>query len=1356
MNLLAMGLPMAAVLLSVILMSSGGSGASMLRFLPFMLASYLASGVTFVLGSRSYKKQLAKAKDDHGEALRALEVKLATLRQEQLRVLDDVDPEPAECLRRAQRKSPRLGERRPEDPDFLYLRLGVGRIQTSLHLEAPEAKTPSPEFAEEAKVAQSLYQEYSGIPDAPVRARLAWTGSLGISGGRYEILSAARALVTHTVTHHWPTEVQVAAVGRPSEGPNKPGGDPTWSWIANLPHATNAIGWRQAASGPDEQTLSALMTELEAMLQRREQSFEAQRQGKSGAELAPPLPRILLLFDNLPLNFAHPGLSLLLEKGRLLGVYGIFLMDKADHVPSDCGAIIEISSGRLTYKEIGPDGLKLECKPDLVDLKQAEALSGALGAVDWPLSEDLARPPELITFLALFGASNVEELPVEDWWDDEPPYGYLCAPIGKTSATGDMIFDLNDKDGAHGPHGLIGGMTGSGKSEVLKTLLLALATTHSPYDLNFALIDYKGGAAFNELAKLPHTVGVITDIESHATYGERVILALNGEINNRKRILENARAAFGFGRSHIDEYRRLPVKRPLPRLVVVFDEFAEFKQRHPAESKRLISIARQGRSLGVHLILATQNIEAAIDPEILQNSTFRICLRVSQVQDSIQMVGIPDAVNLTRGRGYFRAQTRQLFQAAYAGGAYLSEKPGARATSSVHRLWPDGRKDLIELPKWTPGDGKDSGAEQAQFTEAQAIVDRLGEAARHLRLKRPPPVWPNPLPDRLYLPEILSKHVSGGWDSTQWHPCRPWAARNCANVTVHPVLGLYDHPAEQKQVVFQIDPVRGGGHLLVFGSVGTGKSTLLRTLVTSLAYTRRPDEVHVYILDFGGQASLKALEPLPHVGAVVTRSEAERVERLIRYVHGEVARRDKLFRKERLDTWADYNARVPPQQRLPAIYLIIDGFGEFKRTFPTELVREAASLVSGGAAAGMFMVVSTNLQGDVPNDLFANINLRLTFHQADQTEYFRIVGKPSDAKVQEEIGKAPPPGRGLLRGTPPLEFQAALATSGLSDEDQARELSNLAEAMRRAWKGSLPIPIRSLPLLLTLPEQRPTAARSPQPTSSSLITVLGQDFESLSPVMLSLDDDGPTFLVAGVSPQSGKTTLLQTWVLSLAERYWPNDLQIVFLDHHTRTMSPFRRLPHKLDYIGSDSGLEHAATQLAEEIKRRQEAVERAYERDPDGFDSRTFMRRWPRILIVVDDYDRFAGQADAYRRRLADFLTSGGELGVSFLLSGNASELPRDYDDPLMQRTRKHGCGVLLSGTDGIEQFNEARRPPGQPGSGLPPGRGFVISRGRPKLFQAAVYWSEEEPPADALSRRLEAILSRFGAPEILSNASS
>jgi S-DNA-T family DNA segregation ATPase FtsK/SpoIIIE len=1317
-----------------------------------MMASYLASGVTFMIGSRNYKKQLAKAKDEHSEALRALEVKLNTLRQEQLRVLHDVDPEPAECLRRAQRKSSRLGERRPEDPDFLYLRLGIGRVPTTLNLEPPKAETPSPEFVEESKVAQSLYQEFSTIPDAPVCARLPWTGSLGIAGGRYEVLGVARALVAQIVTHHWPTEVQVGVVGRPAEAHTKPAADSTWSWMADLPHGTIALGWRSASSSPDEQTLSALMTELEAMLQRREQAFEAQRQGKSG-ELPPPLPRVLILFDHLPLTYAHPGLSLLLEKGQLLGVYGIFLTDKADNVPSDCGAIIEVASGRLTYKEIGPEGLKLECKPDLVDLKQAEALAQALEQVDWPLSEDLARPPELITFLSLFGAPNVKELPVESWWDEEPPFGYLCAPIGRTSATGDMIFNLNDQDGAHGPHGLIGGMTGSGKSEVLKTLLLALAATHSPYDLNFALIDYKGGAAFNELAKLPHTVGVITDIESHATYGERVILALNGEIDNRKRILENARAAFGFGRSHIDEYRRLPVKRPLPRLVVVFDEFAEFKQRHPAESKRLISIARQGRSLGVHLILATQNIEAAIDPEILQNSTFRICLRVSQVQDSIQMVGIPDAVNLTRGRGYFRAQTRQLFQAAYAGGSYSSEQPGARGASSVYRLWPDGRKETIDLPKWAPTDGKDGAGEQAQFTEAQAIVDRLGEAARHLRLKRPPPVWPNPLPDRLYLPEILGKHVSGGWDNSQWHPCRPWAARNRTDVTVHPVLGLYDHPAEQKQVVFQIDPVRGGGHLLIFGSAGTGKSTLLRTLVTSLAYTRRPDEVHAYILDFGGQATLKALEPLPHVGAVVTRGEAERVERLIRHVQGEVARRDKLFRKERLDSWADFNARVPPQQRLPAIYLIIDGFGEFKRTFPPELVREAAALVSGGAAAGLFMVVSTNLQADVPNDLFANINLRLTFHQADQTEYFRIVGKPSDAKVQEEIGKAPPPGRGLLRGTPPLEFQAALPTSGLTDEDQARDLANLAESMRRAWKGSLPAPIRSLPLLLTLPEQRPMGARSTQPTTSALTTVLGQDYEGLSPVILSLDDDGPTFLVAGVSPQSGKTSLLQSWVLNLAERYWPNDIQMIFLDHHARTMSPFRRLPHKMDYVGSASGLEDVGTKLAEEIKRRQESVERAYERDPDGFDSRTFARRWPRILIVIDDYDRFAGQADAFRRRLADLLTSGGELGVSFLLSGNASELPRDYDDPLMQRTRKHGCGVLLCGTDGIEQFNEARRPQGSPGSGLPPGRGYMISRGRPKLFQAAVYWREEEPPSDALSRRLEAVLRRFGAPKPAAN---
>jgi S-DNA-T family DNA segregation ATPase FtsK/SpoIIIE len=882
-------------------------------------------------------------------------------------------------------------------------------------------------------------------------------------------------------------------------------------------------------------------------------------------------------------------------------------------------------------------------------------------------------------------------------------------------------------------------MTGSGKSEVLKTILLALAATHSPYDLNFALIDYKGGAAFYELAQLPHTVGVVTDIESHSSYAERVILALTGEIEHRKRVLENARVSFGFGRSHVDEYRQLTVKRPLPRLVIVFDEFAEFKERHPEESKRLISIARQGRSLGVHLILATQNIEAAVDPEILQNSTFRICLRVSEVQDSVQMIGIPDAVDLTRGRAFFQAQTRQLFQTAYAGGTYGDDQDGRVSAKTIQKFWPDGRRETIELPQWSDGREGTDLASEAQFTEAQAIVGRLVEAARNLKLKKPPPVWPDPLRDRIYLPDLLTKHFTGGWNGEEWQACRSWTEQAEVPSKVNPLLGLYDHPAQQKQILFQIDPRRGGGHLLVFGSAGTGKSTLLRTIVTSLALTRAPDEVHFYILDFGGQSTLKVLDSMPHVGAVVTRFEMERIERLISFIHDEISRRNDLFRGAHVDSYDDYNARVKPKARLPSIYLIIDGYGDFRRSVDVEVARSVSTLISGGAASGLYMVISASLQSEIPNDLFANINLRLTFHQADQTEYFRIVGRPSEAKIQEEISTPPPPGRGLLRGTPPLEFQAALPTKGHSDEEQFQELRQLASLMKVSWKGATPPEIQSLPLLVTLHEPDEAPVTMPEDIQVKLSTILGQDYQTLASIGLSLTDDGPTFLVASTSPQSGKTSILQTWILGLVERFSPEKLQLILPDFHSRTLMAFRGIPHTMAYIDSLSSMQATLSQLAEEIENRQEALESAYEKDPDRFNARDFVNQWPHLLIVIDDYDMFSARAENASKQFGDMMAVAGDLGVSMIVAGNVSELPRDYDDPLMQRIRRHGCGLLLSGSEGLEQFNNARRPPDQPSAGLPQGRGYLVKRGQVRLFQAAAFWQEGEDTASALLRRVE-----------------
>jgi len=902
-----------------------------------------------------------------------------------------------------------------------------------------------------------------------------------------------------------------------------------------------------------------------------------------------------------------------------------------------------------------------------------------------------------------------------------------------------MIFDLNDRDGAHGPHGLIGGMTGSGKSEVLKAIILALAVTHHPYDLNFALVDFKGGAAFNELAQLPHTVGVVTDIESNATYAERVILSLTGEIERRKRVIEGARSAFRFGKSHIDEYYGLKVKKPLPRLVIVFDEFAEFKSRYKEESKKLISIARLGRSLGVHLILATQNIEAAIDPEILQNSTFRICLKVSTPEDSIQMVGIPDAVNLIRGRAYFSANTRVLYQSAYSGATYRSS--GDEAYPNIFtRVWPDGRRESVEVARWNKSKQQPL---IPPATEASAVVEQIIATARKLRLKQPERVWPDVLPKRTYLPELQQYLFSGGWSGEEWHPCSSMSSGEDQLGFVYPVLGLYDDPVRQQQPILQVDPERGGGNLLIFGSSGSGKSTLLRTIITSLALAQSPDAVNIYALDFGGQSALKVLENLPHVGAIVTRLETERAERLVRFIQTEVLRRNELLRNAHVDNWVDFNAQMSPGTRLPALFLIIDGFGTFKQTFPIEFIADVTKLISGGQASGLFMVVASSLQSDIPDELFANVNLRLTFNQAKSTEYFNIVGMPSEAKIQEDAEKGLRPGRGLLRGTPPFEFQAALPTIGETDKEQIDNLGALTSAMNKAWKGARPQEIRDLPLLLTLPIET-TVNRS----IGSLKIAFGQDFETLSPIGFALDQDGPSFLVAGVTKQSGKTTLLQSWLIGLTEKFSPEQLQIILIDFHTRSFPVFQKLPHIREYVGARSKLALTLTGLSKEIQKRRIAIETDYEKNPENYDNSRVIKKWPHILVVIDDYEgfdlqtRIGNEQSGESNQLAACLQQGGEYGTSYIIAGTVTELPLDYQDPFIQRFRRQGCGVLLGGVEGIDAcFSNVRRPAGQPSAGLPPGRGYLIRRGSVRLFQTAVCWQESMEPGNALLRRVENI---------------
>lgn len=1302
-NWLTTVLPVAAIVVMMILMvflSGSGMGTiSYLFFVPIMLVTAIGTILTNRGQKKKYQAKMAEVKAKYKAELRAISEKLKGMKADNEKISRDQNPDVQQCIQRAKNEDLRLGERRPTDSDFLSVRLGSGEDIPSFKIEPMEEDIEVEELREEVDFAKSLPQKYQTVVNVPIRVHLGETGSIGFAGNRDEALPVVRSFICHLLTHHWPTEVQVAVSTS----------DKDWLWLDTTPHRAKNLS--NALSAKD------FFNSLESLLHNREQLLESQKLvRKESGDTPRPLPVYIILIDTEGQQKKHPAIELLLDKGAKLGVLGLFITSSPKLVPSKCGAIVQISNNAVTLKQTGKEGIIKRAGADKLSLNEAQQFANYLDKIQWP--DDLStNPPELISLLDLLGYPKIEDLPIKEWWEENPNKDYLRAPIGLISPTSQFIFDINDADNAYGPHGVLGGMTGSGKSEVLKTILLALAVRHHPYDLNFALIDYKGGSAFNELEKLPHTVGVMTNIESHSSYAERIILALTGEIENREQILGQARQAFGLSRPHVDDYRKLQVKRPLPRLIIVFDEFAEFKQKHQEESRRLISIARKGRSLGIHLILATQNIPSAVDPEVLQNSSFRICLKVSEAADSMQLVGVPDAVNLPRGRAIFLSKNRTQFQVAFSGGEYAAGG-GRAAVKEYVRVWPDGRKDkLMVAPDET------SEENLARPTQASKIVQKIIQTAHELNLAPPPKVWPEPLNNRIYLEDLFERTLAGGWDGAGWQAARIGKAAPFESV-VAPILGMYDVPSKQSQYIYQLNQAQGGDHLLIFGSAGTGRSTLLRTLIISSAMANSPEAVSFYIIDYGGQSTLSSLQDLPHVGAVATKLEKEKTERIIQFLHAEMKRRNDLFVEKKMNNWREYNRSEG--EKLPVVYLLIDNFREFKNAFQMsadDFLSSLDSLISGSSAAGIFLVVTANTTSDLsPTKLADNINQKVSLYQVESDEYTNIVGRPAKSKLDEDINLGPVPGRGYLRATPPLEFQAALPLG--NDSTWGGENFETILQKMAIWNGKKPQRIEKLPLLIPYSLSERDARRE------QIWAPVGKEYSTLETLGLSLVEDGPFFWITSQSNRQGKTSLIKGLVLALARLYSPKDLRITFIDFHgSRKFANFADLPHTDAYVAVEKQFEETLKDLNKEREDRQLELDELFEKNPKA-NSKDLKQKWPQLLVVIDNFGGLIKNTEALKS-LELLSQNAKELGISFLLSSRLTEVSSlAYSGiTLGSAIKTHGCGVLFGGSEGMDAFNNTVKPRGQPNvSGLPAGRGFLINRNQAQLMQAFTYWGEGE----------------------------
>ncbi|HWI51374.1 MAG TPA: type VII secretion protein EssC [Symbiobacteriaceae bacterium] len=1192
-----------------------GTPMTMLYSLPMMAAGYLVQIGHFWTQKRRHAAAVERRDGAYREMLNGRRKQLEQARQMQQEALRQIDPHPADCAGRAIQRDPRLWERSPRDDDFLALRLGLGKLPLTMTLKLPQSGGAL-EIDPLHKEALSLGPEFAEVAGVPIRLPLREAGAAGLVGERTAVLAALRALAMQIATHHSPDDVKIVALFPAAEIDD-------WAFLRWLPHVwTDDRQTRLLAA--DRETAHRLLTDLFEQLNRR----KLQGAGESS-------PALLFLLGDTSLTENEPLMPLLLREGSRLGAFALVTASRKEELPMECRAIAELGLSRSCLIQMAPIRLQTEFFPDEAPAVQADELARALAPIRPHRMAGPAEIPRKVALLDTLAVSQVEALNVGARWRASEPFASLAVPIGARAGGERLLLDLHER--AHGPHGLVAGATGSGKSELLQTLIASLAVSFHPHEVAFMMIDYKGGGMANAFKGLPHLTGTITNLEGGLA--RRALAALKAELKRRQRLLGEA------GVTHIDEYIRLrrqrPGMEPLPHLILVVDEFAELKAEQPEFMRELISAVRVGRSLGVHLILATQKPAGVVDEQIWSNTRFRLCLRVERPGDSQEVLRCPDAALITApGRAYFQVGNNErfeLFQAGWGGAPYGA---GQQADPyEVAEVGLDGRR--YRVSPVVADVGGPSG------TQLDALVGHLQNVARREGIEPVRGPWVAPLPGFVGLSDLGGG--AGGW--------------------LEPVIGLVDDPEQQRQEPLRIN-LGKEGHLAVYGAPGNGKTTLLQTLVVSLALRHTPDEVHIYVLDCSGR-TLRVLEPLPHVGAVITADETERTVRLLRYLLQQLEERKERFARLGVGTFAAH--RQAGGEPLPAIVVAMDNFPVLAGSLENaeEMV---ARLAREGGNHGIHLILTAGSPSALRHRVASNITMAVALTLADRSEYGLAVGRTGGMEP------ANLPGRGLVKGAPPLEFQTALPAPGETEWERSGALRALCESLGQAWQGARPRPIRALPEVVPL----------------AFGSGIGLEVADLEPFSPSLDE-GPHFLVSG-PVGSGKTGLLVSWVLALASVRSCDELEIWLADCGAGGLAPLRSLPHVKGYAVDGSDLAVMAGSLQQRERGRTS-------------------------VLVIDDYDQFRVVApEDVKSRLEQIVRRERGSGFHLLAAGPTAVFSQYGYEGLTKALLEQQTGFVLGSNEHGDLGLFGLQPPSGEPRRLPPGQGAYVRRGRSRAVKIAL----------------------------------
>lgn len=1261
----------------LMIFSSLSSGSIMSTFLFTGVITSVGSATTGAIWAmysiRSSKRAEAEEENQRFNAYGNYLLEIAELVRDKYiqnyNALHKMYPSAQDCCKFSS-TSPELWCKNNSHNDFMFYRLGVGDIDFQLDIQIPKEKFTMTYDNLSSKPAE-LYENYKKLRDVPVGINLKDSNLYGIVGGENKrgVFAVVNNLIAQIISGNCYTDVKIAFCFDSSKLNNKD----CWDYVKWTPHV-----WSENKKiryyATNVQESCDVFFELSNILRVRSESLNTY------GNKTPCLPHYILFVSDLELLDGEIINKYIFDTKVDYGLTTFIMSDYHYNLPNACEWIIENDAefcGCYNVKQA--DGKVEKIIYDELSVDSLTSFAKSLSNISVKEIETDNTLPNSIDFFEMYGIRSLTELNVIEQWRKNRTYVSMRALIGKKAGGDNCYLDIHEK--FHGPHGLVAGTTGSGKSEIIQTFVLSLALSFSPDDVAFFMIDFKGGGMADLFSDLPHLAGQISNLSGNQI--GRAMISIKSENLRRQKIFRD------YGVNNINNYTRLfksgEAAEPIPHLIIIIDEFAELKKEEPDFMRELISVAQVGRSLGVHLILATQKPSGTVDDNIWSNAKFRLCLRVQDRQDSNDMLHKPDAAYITQaGRAYLQVgndEIYELFQSGWSGAPYDNNDYGKNEIATI--ITPTGKTAVVgshtkkmrkeyERKKWysyllksineilsyeaistgkdnallsedislskrviekAQKDGLNIGASNSDIsavgnfirlmflqnsasnntveqiiakadsqniklpelkekTQLEAVVEYLKGIANNNGYVKKARLW---MP--LLKKSILLSSLSG---FLEYSSSASW--ENYGEYSLNALVGLIDDPENQSQMPFSIDFV-SGGHLCVCGSVVSGKSTFLQTLIYSLSVKYSPDYLNFYLIDFSSTA-LKAFEQLPHCGGIMFENDLDKIDKFFTMLESIIDERKRLLGGGNYNQYVKVNGCV-----VPAVIIVIDNYSAFKEKTENVHEEKLIRLSRDGVRYGIYLVFSSAGFGlsEIPNRIGDNIKTVVSLEMSDKFKYMDVL-RISHINVIPESGIK---GRGVaIVDGRLLEFQTALALNDEDDYKRSSMISSVCKQMKNDWKGET---ARNIPFIPPQPhfEQLHSLPQYIEKIKTGRFLPFAYNFKDASVYGVDLSDVY-CYTISG-KKRTGKTNTLKLLMYAAFE----NGAKSVVIERDSNELKGLSE-QFGFKYLDSDRGVFEYFNNITSTFVERNKKKHSFYEQGLSDYEIYEKMSEFEPIFIFI------------------------------------------------------------------------------------------------------------------------------------------